>query len=110
MLAKVAVYSTTRSIEYAFGAGPSHRFDDVVGKKSSLIEIDFRLPSSARYIRIGRQMDHDVVTFHRGAQLVELGNIATNDAKARIAKVLLIVPFATRRQIVVQSYPCNIWV
>ena len=67
MLVKVAVYSATGSIEYAFGAGPSHCFDDVIGKQRSLIEIDLRLSSSAGYIGVGRQMDHDIVTFHRGA-------------------------------------------
>src|SRR5579863_781125 len=104
MLSKIAIYTATGGVENSFGAGSPHRFNYIIGEYCPLIEIDFRLASSSRDIRIGRQVNYDIVPFHGGAELIEVANITANEMKARIANVILVVPFTPRGEIVVQRY------
>ncbi len=69
----------------------------------ALPKINIGLNGSSSDIRIRRQVDHHVVAVHGRTQRGEIFHVAPHDRKPRVSRVLLEMPLATRRKVVVNG-------
>src|SRR5215470_11698870 len=92
LLAQVAIDAAAGGIENCPGARTPHGFNGIVGQAGALPEVDVWFYGRASDVRIGCEMNDDIVALHGRDESTEVFHIATNDVKSRIVDVLFVVP------------------
>ena len=100
-LAEVAVDPAARGVEDELDAAPSSRLGHVVGEQRALVEVDGRVGRRGRDVRVGRQVDHGVVSCHSRQQVLEVADFADLDPQPWVVGDVGEVPAAPRGEVVV---------
>src|SRR5690348_15466065 len=100
---QVAVNSAARSVKDTPHSRPSHRLDNIIRERRALVKIDLRFRRGSRDIGIGSEMDHDIMACHYSGQALHIAHVAAHYAQAIITRMMLVMPFPSRRKIVVES-------
>src|SRR5713226_3604737 len=100
---QVAVNSAARGVKDTPHTRASHRLDNIIRERRALVKIDLRFRRGARDIGIGSQMDHDIMACDRSGQALHVAHVAAHHAQAIITRMVLVMPFPSRRKIVVES-------
>src|SRR5215813_8494476 len=96
LFTQVAIDATTGSVENLCATGTAHGFNDIVRQAGALPEVDVWFYGRARDVRIGCEMNDDVVALHSSNESIEVFHVTTDNAESRIVHVCFIMPLTAR--------------